>query len=298
MQVSTVRTLLLEAPLTSGLPAHVAAASGLARVGDWLHVVPDDSLQLATFALTGDKPGSAHQLFADAPLPEDEKERKRLKPDLESLTVIPFERGRALLAVGSGSTANRCRGVLQPLMSDGAVQGAAQVFDLTKLYASLPFAQLNIEGIACLGDRLFLGQRGNSAEGINALIELDFAKALQALTAGQSWGDGLIVGQRRLDLGALQGVRLTLTDLSSWGDRLLFSAAAEDTDNPYDDGQVIGSVLGWTDLSGGETHLASLDGLWKVEGVEALDDGRVLMVTDGDDPKLPAVLLEARDVQF
>ena len=299
MQVRTVRTLLLEAPLTPGLPLHVAAASGLARIGSHLHVVPDDSLDLVTFALTGEQPGTLHRLFSDPALPDDEKERKRLKPDLESLTVVPFGEGKALLAIGSGSTEHRRRGVVQPLTADGEVEGEAQVFDLSELYTALPFRELNIEGVACLGDRLFLGQRGNSSEGINALVELDLAKALTQITVKGSWGGDLILNQRHLDLGSLRGVRLTLTDLTAWGPgRLLFSAAAEDTDNPYDDGQVIGSVLGWTDLSSGETHLASLDGSWKVEGVEALEDGRILMVTDGDDPHQPAVLLEARDVRF
>jgi hypothetical protein len=107
------------------------------------------------------------------------------------------------------------------------------------------------------------------------------------------------MGVSTVGLGEVKGVRLTLTDVSAYGsDRLLISAAAEDTDNPYDDGAVLGSVLGCYSLAHGEMTLVSLDGAWKVEGVEALDDGRILMVTDGDDPHLPALLLEARGVRF
>lgn len=299
MNVKTLRTLELQSSLTPGLPPHVAAASGLARVGDWLHVVPDDALQLATFALDQSGPGKVHPLFPDPPLPPDEAKRKALKPDLESLAVVPWKGGQALLAVGSGSTERRRRGVLQRLFDCGEVEGPATVFDLSPLYNSLPYQELNIEGLACHGGRLFLGQRGNSAEGRNELIELDLSMALAAIEQGRPWTSELMKSARPLGLGEVMGVRLTLTDLSPYGpNHLLVAAAAEDTDNPYDDGVIVGSVLGRYSLVDGQMTMVSLDGPWKVEGVEMLEEGRVLMVTDGDDPHLPAVLLEVTGLEF
>lgn len=299
MIVQTLRPLDLSSSLTPGLPPHVAAASGLARVGEWLHVVPDDALQLATFALGGKEPGRTHPLFPDAPLPQDEKERKKLKPDLESLAVVPWKGGEALLAVGSGSTDRRRRGILQPLFDCGEISGSTLVFDLGPLYDALPFKELNVEGLACVGSRLFLGQRGNSAEGRNELVELNLLGALSAIESGKPWGPELVKGMTPLGLGEVLGVRLTLTDLSGYGrDHLLVAAAAEDTANPYDDGAVVGSVLGRYSLGDGTMTMVSLDGPWKVEGVEMLEPGHVLMVTDGDDPHQPALLLEARDLVF
>jgi hypothetical protein len=297
VEVIILRSLGLEA-MVEGQP-HVAAASGLVRAGEWLHVVPDDSLQLATFGLDGQESGRVHRLFPDPDLPHDEKERKRLKPDLESLTLVPWQKGQALLAIGSGSTKRRRRGVLQPLFDCGEVDGPAQLFELGPLYEALPFQELNLEGLAVVGQRLFLGQRGNSAEGRNALIELDMPAAMLAIEQGRPWTADLVLETRPLGLGEVMGVRLTLTDLSPYGpDHLLIAAAAEDTDNPYDDGAVLGSVLGRFSLLNGEMTMVSLDGPWKVEGVELLDDGRILMVTDGDDPHAPALLLEARGVVF
>lgn len=296
MQVTVLRTLELESPLIEGLPSHLSAASGLTHAGGWLHVVADDSLHLATFALEGAQPGRAQRIFPDPDLPADEKARKRLKPDLESLTLTPWREGKALLALGSGSTANRRRGILQPLYDCGEAQGGAIVFDAGPLYDALGFQELNLEGAAVVGDRLFLGQRGNSAEGRNALIELELEAALRAIAEGQPWTGDLVLGVTPLDLGRLQDVALTLTDLSAFGDdKLLLVAAAEDTDNPYDDGAVLGSALACYGLAGGELRSVSLDGPWKVEGVEALDDGRILLVTDGDDPSQPALLLQTRD---
>lgn len=298
MRLTVLRHLDLEAPLLPGLPAHISAASGMARVGEWLHVVPDDGVVLSTFRLDGKEPGRVHPLFTDTVLSPDEAERKKAKPDLESMTVVPWGSGQALLALGSGSTPARRRGVLQPLYDCGEVDGAARVFDLSALYAALPYQDLNIEGVAAVGGRLFLGQRGNSAEGRNELIELDLPAALQRLADGQPWEADLIKESRPVGLGTVMGVRLTLTDLTAYGDHLLISAAAEDTDNPYDDGAILGSVLGRYSLLDGTLSMVSLDGSWKVEGVEALDDGRILMVTDGDDPLHPAALLEATDVHF
>jgi hypothetical protein len=111
----------------------------------------------------------------------DEKERKRLKPDLESLTLVPWQGRQALLGLGSGSTRGRRRGVLQPLFDCGEVDGQAIVFDAGPLYDALPFEELNLEGVAQVAGRLFLGQRGNSAEGRNALIELDLQAGLSGI---------------------------------------------------------------------------------------------------------------------
>ncbi len=299
MRLTVLRHLDLEAPLLPGLPSHISAASGMARTGEWLHVVPDDGVVVSTFRLGSNEPGRVHPLFTDTVLSPDEVERKKAKPDLESMTVVPWSSGQALLTLGSGSTPGRCRGVLQPLYDCGEVDGAALVFDLTPLYAGLPYRERNIEGVAVVGGRLFLGQRGNSAEGRNELVELDLAAALACLAEGRAWGPNLLKECKPVGLGTVMGVRLTLTDLTAYGPHhLLISAAAEDTDNPYDDGAILGSVLGRYSLLDGTLSMVSLDGPWKVEGVEALDDGRILMVTDGDDPLHPAALLQATDVHF
>lgn len=99
------------------------------------------------------------------------------------------------------------------------------------------------------------------------------------------------------DIGSIEGVPLCFTDGAALPDgRMVFSAVAEDTDNPYDDGRCIGSVLGIIDGD----HLTSIDRLdhaYKVEGVHVLATGNaidLLMVTDADDPRIPAELLTAR----
>lgn len=295
MKVETLALLLLLQPVAPGFPAHVAAASGLACSGSWLHVVADDSLSLATFPLAGG-PGESHPLFVSPPLALDPTERKREKPDLESLTVVPWQGGHGLLALGSGSSPRRRRGVLQALDPQGRAVGPALVFDAAPLLQGLPFDEVNIEGLAVVQERLFLGQRGNGRAGENALIELSLPLALQALREQRPWSPDLIRQIRPLHLGERDGVPLTLTDLAADGEEhLLILAAAEDTTNPYDDGEVKGSAIGRYRLRDGHGEMLSLPGSAKVEGIVRLGP-RLLAVTDDDHPEQPARLLEISDL--
>ena len=60
--------------------------------------------------------------LAAGDLPADFAERKRRKPDLEALVLLPGQ--GTLLALGSGSRAQRERGFLVQLQADGSL-GAA-----------------------------------------------------------------------------------------------------------------------------------------------------------------------------
>ncbi len=97
-------------------------------------------------------------------------------------------------------------------------------------------------------------------------------------------------------MGALDGVPLGLTDLCALPDgRLLFSAAAEDSDNPVADGAVAGSVLGWLAPTGRLALLGRLPGALKVEGLAVRPEGqglRAWLVTDADQRGQAAQLLE------
>jgi Family of unknown function (DUF6910) len=75
-----------------------------------------------------------------------------------------------------------------------------------------------------------------------------------------------------------------------------FTAVAEDTDDPYDDGCCAGAAVGIAEADGRLCCLHRLDRPYKVEGVDARMDGdeiRLLLVTDADDPAVPAGLFAA-----
>jgi hypothetical protein len=295
------RTLTLEAPEAPGRPAHVSSASGLVAVGPWLYVVADDALHLAVFPREGGAPGRSIRLFPGE-LPLEPRARKAAKPDLEALCLLPPFEGcpeGALLAMPSGSTAERQRGALLPLAADGTLAGEARPLDFTALYAQLAreLGPLNVEGAAVTGGRLRLLQRGNGDQGTDALVDLDHERVIRALGAGREPGPETVRTVRRWELGQAGGVRLSFTDASPLPDgRIIFTAAAEDTRDTYADGPVAGSAVGVLAPDGSPQFLDEVDAKVKLEGVSArVEGGRVhlLLVADADDPAVPAPLLEA-----
>jgi hypothetical protein len=295
------RTLTLEAPDAPGRLAHVSAASGLVAVGPWLYVVADDALHLAVFPREGSAPGRSVRLFPGE-LPLEHLARKAAKPDLEALCLLPPFSGcphGALLAVPSGSTAARQKGALIPLSPEGLLAGEVRAVDFTGLYTQLAreLGPLNVEGAAVASGRLRLLQRGNGAQGTDALVDLDHERLLRALEADQPLGPDVVRTVRRWELGRVGGVRLTFTDASPLPDgRIIFTAAAEDTRDAYADGPVAGSAVGVLAPDGSPLFLDSVDAKVKLEGVSAsLERGRVhlLLVADADDPAVAAPLLEA-----
>jgi hypothetical protein len=260
----------------------LSAASGLVCSGDELLVLADDELVLQRYSLAGVYLGQ-HSLLPGT-LPADPATRKRRKPDFEILCQLADGR---LLALGSGSTPERQRGVLWQA-------GNAQVVDLSGLYAALAaqLSGLNLEGAVVQGEQLLLAQRGNSAGSRNALISLELATVLCQL-ASASLGPESLRSVTPIELGELHGVPLSFTDLCLDVDgRLLFSAAAEDTESSYTDGACVGSALGC--LADGQLQaLWPLAGSAKIEGLCQLADGSLRLVNDPDDRSAHSTLYRA-----
>lgn len=268
--------------LDLSLLAHLrlSAASGLVLQGPTLWVVADDALALHAYDLAG--VWQSQIVLLPGSLPSDEKKRKKRKPDFEALLALP---DGALLALGSGSKAQRQRGCC-------VREGSVQVIDLAPLYEVLAqqFQELNIEGAVIHDQQLILAQRGNGAGGENALVFLDLAQALADIAAGQLSAVGLR-HSLPVSLGEVQGVPLSLTDLCTGPNgQLFFSAAAEATDSSYLDGQCLGSVLGCFSADYAVAWQRPLAPVVKVEGLAFQADGRLLLVADADDPSQPAPL--------
>ncbi|EAU69797.1 hypothetical protein STIAU_1546 [Stigmatella aurantiaca DW4/3-1] len=294
------RVLTLEAPDAPGRPAHVSSASGIVRAGHWIHVVADDSLFLATFPAEGDAPGRLVRLFPGT-LPEAPKARKALKPDLEALCLlegVPEAPHGAVLAVPSGSTPERRRGALVPLEADGGLGTRVREVDFAPLYARLAreLGTVNVEGAALTGGRLWLFNRGNDGEGQDAVVALDAGWVLRALGAGTPLPAEGVLTVRRWKLGRVGSVPLSFTDAAPLPDgRLVFTAAAEATQNAFLDGEVVGSALGVLSPEGKPLLLKHVTAKVKLEGVAAWPAPggiHLLLVSDADDPSVAAPLFE------
>lgn len=296
-----LRQLLLAVPSAPMRPAHLAAASGLVQVGSWLYVIADDELQLGVFPLTADEPGRLLPLFVGE-LPDAPKARKKAKPDLEALVLLPpgpdWPRG-ALLALPSASRPNRSRGALIALDMQGVPDGVARAIDLDGLFAPLRahVPALNIEGAVIVGPELLLFQRGNKAAAASACLRFDYAAFAIALAAG-AVAAMAPVRIDWFDLGAIDGIPLAISDACTLSDgRIAFCAVAEDSDDPYLDGAFRGAAIGVLDENGALALLRRIDVPAKIEGIAARSVGdsiELLLVTDADDATTVGLLLRAR----
>lgn len=279
-------------------PRYLSAASGLVQVGSRAYVVADDELHLGVFSIEKPELGRLIRIFGGV-LPDDAAERKRQKPDIEALTLLPpFENFRhgALLALGSGSRPNRGRGALLGLDEHGEIWGPVHALDMSPVLAPLraTFAELNLEGAVVVGEDLCLLQRGNRRHPENAIMRYPLSQVLAALRDPQAAAIAPSI-IHRLDLGAIDGVPFCFTDASALPDGdIVFCAVAEDTEDAYRDGPCIGGALGIIDADGRLISLRQLHRPYKVEGISARSVGNrldLLLVTDADDPAIPAMLL-------
>ena len=276
-------------------PRHVRSASGLARWGERLAVVSDDANFIGVIDVaTGDCEAITLPIGdGDRRQFDSGRGNKASKLDLESL----FADGDRLIALGSDSGLAVRR---HAIVVDG---GGARAIAIPRLYAALHRPELgrgalNLEGAAVQGDELLLGNRGgdvgdDGAPMRDALCRLPLA-AVRALLADPDRAPVPEVRWQVLDLGAIGGVALRLTELETRGDALYYAATAEATTTAYDDGAVSGSALGV--IAGGVARWARVHDeagaplLAKLEGLVA-DGAGFLASVDADDPAAASELL-------
>jgi hypothetical protein len=268
----------------------LSAASGLVCRGSELFVVADDELELQRYALDGTLVGRTR--LAPGSLPEEAKARKRAKPDFEALAALPEG---TLLAIGSCSTALRERAV-------GIGPSGIVDVDLGPLAAATAPALggLNLEGAAVLGDSLVLLSRRTGSRGRNAVLWLALEQVLDALSSASPRLDAaMVVSIDEVDLGGVDGAAYGFTDVAVWQrDRhqpatLLFSAVAERTDDPVEDGACAGCVIGELDAAATLRWMTPVSPMAKVEGIALGPRGELFAVADADDRSVAAQLFRA-----
>jgi hypothetical protein len=301
MQLTPLGDLRLSQPSAAGRPAYLSAASGLVKIDSTLYVVADDELHLGAFPIACDTPGRLLRLF-ESELPSEAIARKQQKPDLEALVRLPPRArwpGGALLALGSGSRKQRRRAALLPLTPQGVDLAALRVLDFTAILARIEthLGEPNVEGAVVRGEQLVLMHRGNPNAADNCLISVELAALLTSIEHGHDLIDAPVVATQTYALRIADSVDLGITDGCVLSDgRLVFAAVAEDTPNSYLDGPCHAAALGVMGADGQLQSLHPLDPPYKVEGVHAEIVGsqiRAWLVTDADDPNIPAALLTA-----
>ena len=263
------------------LPA-VTGGSALLEVDGRLLAIHDDAFRVSWIDRTS---------FAVTPLllvGDGAALAKPDKPDFESAVRTP---DGAVHVLGSGSTEKRCIVArIDPGNEVTLRQRPALYRSIQKALAS--GERPNIEGAIVAGERLRLFNR-SGGHTPNASVDLP----LPVLHGGEP----RVLALQLFELGTLEGVRLGFTDVALLPDgRSVFLAAAEDAPDAIADGPVLGSVVGllepsasgggarWTRLLGNDSRPSP----YKVEGIAIDRDARGgWLLTDSDDPRVPAMLL-------
>ena len=201
----------------------IGSASGLIYYQDVLFVISDNSTFLYQYVIDKD-------VVLKFPLVENPQENiaKKDKLDLEAMTSY----GNQIFIFGSGSTPQR-----NTMFSLNLENDALHKNDLSHLYqflrelASLNEDELNIEGAICVNKTMLLFQRGNGANNKNGIfIVPDNPEQPQGFVA--------------VELPEISNVATTFTDAILVDNFIYFLASAEDTISTYEDGEVLGSIIG------------------------------------------------------
>lgn len=172
------------------------------------------------------------------PLAENSQENtpKAFKPDFEAITQY----ADSIYIFGSGSTENRNFMV----QVDSKTKEVIKTQELTDLYLTMQsFAKIapedfNIEGVIYNGETWFFFNRGNGKTGKNVVFTVE----------GKNLVNEFQIISNEYKLPKIKGVRTSFTDAILVDNKIYFLASAENSNSTYDDGEVLGSIIGRIDV--------------------------------------------------
>ena len=233
----------------------IASASGLAEVPEGWLVVGDDFIDLYWLDAAGDLQGQWPISATPAVIVEGRVPKKH-KRDFEAIADWRVGKQTQMLIFGSGSKLPQRSHIVQALWheslrSSQEIQAEAFYQQIMQV-AQIGPDQLNIEGAAVFDGKLILLNRG-----MNQSILLDL-KTFNSYLAGGCKGNPPTMSIHTYKLPEINGIQLGMsgacTDLRR--NRLYFCASAEDSVDWIQDGEVLGSYVGWivrpTASDGGE----------------------------------------------
>jgi hypothetical protein len=205
----------------------IGSASGLVFKDNSLFIISDNSSFLYEYHVQ-EKELSRIKLFESS----QENIPKKDKFDFESITLKENE----LHLLGSGSTSKREKRIIYNLDTAAIIEK-----DLSKLYqnlketTSISDEELNIEGTLFHNEKWYLFQRGNEANSRNGIFK---TKSLEIESPTEFV---------EVQLPKIKHVETSFTDAILVEDKIYFLATAEDTSSTYDDGEILGSLIGRMD---------------------------------------------------
>jgi hypothetical protein len=209
----------------------LGSASGLIYQDNTIFAIGDNSSYLYEYHIDSNKL-ERHALAENS----EENIAKSIKPDFEAITKYQD----SLYLFGSGSTVNRTIMVQVDAKSKSVIKSQ----DLSDLYLAMQsFGKIaeedfNLEGAIFNGETWFLFNRGNGKTNKNVVFSID----------GKNLANEFRIVANEYKLPKIKGIRTSFTDAILVDDKIYFLATAENTDSTYNDGEVLGSIVGRIDV--------------------------------------------------
>lgn len=202
----------------------LGSASGLIYKDNSLFIISDNSSFLYEYNIS-EKELSKIKLFKNS----QENIAKKDKFDFESIAI----KGNEIYLLGSGSTSKREKRITYNLETREVLEKSlSKLYKNLKQNCSIADDELNIEGALFDNEKWLLFQRGNGASSKNGIVK---TKSLEIECHTE-----LV----EVQLPKIKQVETSFTDAILVEDKIYFLATAEDTISTYDDGEILGSLIG------------------------------------------------------
>ena len=209
----------------------IGSASGLICKDNSLLIIGDNSGFLYEYQMDS-KNLKRHPLLEN-PI---ENTLKKDKADFEAITQF----GDSIYIFGSGSTEKRNK-MIQVNATDKKIIATNDLSDLYAVmqnFGDIKPEDFNLEGAIYNGESWFLLNRGNGSSTKNVLFTIE----------GKNLTNDFMILSNAYKLPKTKGVRSSFTDAVLVDDSIYFLATAEDTQSTYNDGEVLGSLIGRINL--------------------------------------------------
>jgi hypothetical protein len=217
----------LKLQLDEAMAIEYPSGSALECFGERLYLIGDDASSVLVMNMNYE-PIENIRLYEGG---LTERIAKSIKADNECCTIIKFKGKMHLLVMGSASKDTRKTIVLIDLTTYEHT-----FIDFSVFAARMPVTNLNIEGVAVVGDDLYLVSRGNRENIENTLIKTDLGDFLTDQATAKITTEKFILEG---------GSGISEIAYVPQKDIMLFTAATEDTKDAIEDGTIGDSYLGY-----------------------------------------------------
>ena len=264
----------------------IPSGSGIAKSEDTYYIIGDDSPFL--FALNEQYAVISQTRIIDSGELVNGRIPKSLKPDFESLEMIGE---KEIIVFGSGSKSPQRDVFIHILLEEPlhiTKYEISHFYDELRDLPELEDSELNIEATAFHNNQLYLFNRKK-----NLILKFEYSELFSYIKGERDFPKP---ETKQFTLPEIDGIEAGFsgaTVLKSES-KIIFTASAEDTDNAYDDGEILGSMIGIIDISN-ERIANSFKSCsipngkenYKVESVtvkEQISSGetKVVLITDDD----------------